>query len=29
MSITYPDIRSIAIALAGLLTGGVTAFLLV
>ena len=28
MSITYPDLRSIAIALLGLLTGGITAFLL-
>jgi hypothetical protein len=29
MSITYPDLRRFGIALAGLITGGLTAFLLV
>jgi hypothetical protein len=28
MSITYPDLRRIGIALAGLITGGLSAFLL-
>jgi hypothetical protein len=28
MSITHPDLRSLAIALAGLIGGGLTAFLL-
>lgn len=29
MSITFPDVRRLAIALAGLFAGGLTAFLLV
>jgi hypothetical protein len=28
MSITHPDIRRVALALAGLISGGLTAFLL-